>query len=38
MKARRSRKTLSTLEQYYTTDIFIFNHAVKIPYIRKDWD
>jgi hypothetical protein len=28
---------LSVLEKYYTSDIFIFYHSVKIPFVKKDW-
>jgi hypothetical protein len=28
---------LSVLEKYYTSDIFVFYLAVKIPFIKKNW-
>jgi hypothetical protein len=38
MKLEEAEALLSSLEQYITTDIFIFYHAVKIPLKGKYWD
>jgi hypothetical protein len=38
MKLEEGEALLSSLEQYVTTGIFIFYHAVKIPFKAKDWE
>jgi hypothetical protein len=38
MKLEGAESLLSALDQYITTDIFIFYHAVKIPFKGQLWD